>query len=162
MFSTTHMASGAPIASGRTATLRSTIENLTGSSFNDTLGGKSGTNILTGGDGGDVLTGGGGNDSFIFSALSHSLPTAVDLITDLNLGDRLDFRNLDADINTAGIQHLAEVAAFTGHAGEYMLSYDLGANQSSFAADADGDAVADMLIRFTGDVTALDSGWLFV
>ena len=39
------------------------IENLTGSAFNDTLTGDDGDNMLSGGDGADMLTGGDGNDT---------------------------------------------------------------------------------------------------
>ena len=40
-----------------------TIEDLTGSSFNDLLVGDNNANILAGGDGNDTLVGGGGNDT---------------------------------------------------------------------------------------------------
>ena len=39
-----------------------TIENLTGSNFNDTLTGNTPANILNGGVGNDALAGGAGND----------------------------------------------------------------------------------------------------
>jgi Ca2+-binding RTX toxin-like protein len=41
----------------------STIENLTGSSFNDVLTGSSAANVITGGAGNDVINGGGGIDT---------------------------------------------------------------------------------------------------
>ncbi|MCW5736693.1 MAG: VCBS domain-containing protein, partial [Enhydrobacter sp.] len=41
----------------------SSIENLTGSAFNDTLTGSNGNNVLQGGDGDDTLNGGAGNDT---------------------------------------------------------------------------------------------------
>jgi Ca2+-binding RTX toxin-like protein len=44
------------------------IENLTGSAFNDTLVGDAGGNALDGGKGNDTLTGGAGNDTFVFRA----------------------------------------------------------------------------------------------
>jgi Ca2+-binding RTX toxin-like protein len=43
------------------------VENLTGSSFNDTLTGDGGANVLSGGLGTDSLSGGGGGDTFQFS-----------------------------------------------------------------------------------------------
>ncbi len=43
----------------------SSIENLTGSSFNDTLTGNGSANTLTGGDGDDTLIGLGGSDSLV-------------------------------------------------------------------------------------------------
>ncbi len=68
------------------------IENLTGSAFNDRLTGDAGRNVLKGGDGNDVLTGGGGDDSVdggagtdtaVFSGTraSYTITTAGDAIT---------------------------------------------------------------------------------
>jgi len=51
-------------AAGDTLT---SIENLTGSAFNDTLTGDSGRNILAGGTGNDVLQGGDGADQYLFN-----------------------------------------------------------------------------------------------
>jgi Ca2+-binding RTX toxin-like protein len=45
----------------------STIENLTGSSFNDILTGDGVNNIIVGGAGNDTMNGGAGNDNFIFA-----------------------------------------------------------------------------------------------
>ncbi|MBP1862247.1 beta strand repeat-containing protein [Rhizobium herbae] len=69
----------------------SSIENLTGSAFNDTLTANSADNVLIGGDGNDTLngragsdtiTGGNGNDNFLFdTALGAS---NVDGITDFS------------------------------------------------------------------------------
>src|SRR5262249_46828468 len=42
------------------------VENITGSSFNDTLIGNNGDNILYGARGQDILVGGGGKDTFVF------------------------------------------------------------------------------------------------
>ncbi|MCR6500153.1 calcium-binding protein [Shinella sp. CPCC 101442] len=69
----------------------SSIENLTGSAFNDTLTGNSSGNILIGGSGNDTLngragndtlTGGGGNDTFLFNTALGA--TNVDTITDFS------------------------------------------------------------------------------
>ncbi|MCE8556370.1 hypothetical protein KBY29_18825 [Ruegeria pomeroyi] len=46
----------------------SSIENLTGSAFNDLLNGDNAANVLTGGNGNDLLRGNGGADSFVFAA----------------------------------------------------------------------------------------------
>ena len=55
------------------------IENLTGSSFNDTLTGDAGANRLDGGGGNDSLTGGTGIDRFVIGA-------GTDTVTDLGAG----------------------------------------------------------------------------
>jgi Ca2+-binding RTX toxin-like protein len=58
-----------------------TIENLTGSAFNDTLTGTTGANVLDGGAGADTLTGGAGADTLIGGAgidtASYSAATAA-------------------------------------------------------------------------------------
>ena len=71
------------------------VENLTGSSFNDALNGNSANNAINGGAGNDAIKGYAGNDtltgytgadSFIFNtALDAS--TNVDTITDFNVAD---------------------------------------------------------------------------
>ncbi|MET0238886.1 MAG: Ig-like domain-containing protein [Sphingobium sp.] len=137
------------------------IENLSGSIFNDILTGNNGNNVINGSDGADILTGGGGSDTFVYSYASYSRAATPDLITDLSSVDRLDFRALDADSLVAGVQHLTRVAAFGGHAAEYVLAYDADTDMSHFAADTNGDSVADMTILFDGDVTGFASGWLF-
>ena len=57
---------------GGTDTLVS-IENLSGSSFNDTLTGDGNANVITGGPGNDILNGGGGNDSLTGGAGNDTL-----------------------------------------------------------------------------------------
>jgi uncharacterized delta-60 repeat protein len=56
------------------------IENLTGSSFNDTLTGDVGANILTGGAGTDTLSGLGGNDTYIVNLTAAG--TLEDTVTE--------------------------------------------------------------------------------
>ncbi|WP_421590992.1 beta strand repeat-containing protein [Shinella sp. M27] len=67
------------------------IENLTGSAFNDTLTGNNGVNLIIGGNGNDTLngragsdtlTGGNGNDTFLFNTTLGA--TNIDKITDFN------------------------------------------------------------------------------
>lgn len=59
---TVNLASGAVTGGGGADTL-ATIENVTGSNFNDSLIGDGNANVLNGGDGNDVVNGGGGNDT---------------------------------------------------------------------------------------------------
>ena len=63
------------------------FQNLTGSSFNDTLIGDVGANVITGGGGNDVLTGGGGGDTLVMTVGGGS-----DTVTDFShaQGDRID------------------------------------------------------------------------
>ena len=83
------------------------IENLIGSSFDDTLTGDgmantlnggagddtliggAGDDTLTGGAGQDTLTGGAGDDIFVIQTVASSVALA-DVITDFTSGDKLD------------------------------------------------------------------------
>jgi len=53
-----------------------------------------------------------------------------------------------------------QVESFSGVAGQFTLVFDSIANTTAFKGDVDGDSVADMMILFTGDVTALTSTWV--
>lgn len=71
------------------------FENVTGSSFNDTITGDSANNVVTGGAGADSITGAGGADRFDYRVLSDSLPSSgLDVIPYFNAnanagGDKL-------------------------------------------------------------------------
>ncbi len=121
------------------------IENLTGSAFNDTLTGNSGANILTGGLGTDSLTGGAGHDTFVFNTTADSAVGAGDTITDLTNADSID---LSAILEGTD---LTFVSSFHDVAGEMIRSYDSGSGVTTFSLDVDGDGVADMQILATGD-----------
>lgn len=79
------------------------VENLIGSSYNDTLTGDAGANVITGGAGADILTGGSGIDTFMmaFGAIG-------DTITDFTAGfggDVIEFTGVnDATEQTFGVQ----------------------------------------------------------
>ena len=133
---------------------------LKGSGGDDTLLGGAGVDSLTGGSGADTLTGGAGVDSFLYTALSESAPGTSDRITDLASGDKLDVSTIDANSVLGGNQAFHLAAAFTHSAGEYTLHFDAGTNTTTAAFDTNGDAVSNMTILFTGDVTALTGTWL--
>ncbi len=61
------------------------VENITGSAFSDTLTGTPDGNIITGGGGADILTGDGGADTFVY----RSPAEGGDIITDFSGDDRL-------------------------------------------------------------------------
>ena len=56
----------------------SNIENLTGSSHNDTLNGDDGDNILAGGAGADRLDGGDGTDTADYSRFNYGVTVHLD------------------------------------------------------------------------------------
>ena len=89
----------------------STIEDLIGSNFNDTLTGNSGANRLTGGAGNDTLTGGTGADIFAFSNAGGS-----DVVMDFRNGtDKLSISGFGTSLDTAAevISHAVQVGTDT-------------------------------------------------
>ncbi|MDB5472616.1 MAG: hypothetical protein JWR84_4176 [Caulobacter sp.] len=135
------------------------IDQLLGGNGNDALFGDAGDDILIGGLGKDTLTGGLGKDSFNYTLTSESAAGAADRILDFNAsqGDKLSVKGVDADVNLAGDQAFAFVAAFDHHAAQAVRAYDAGLNLTTLSFDTNGDAVADMVIELNGNVT---SGWI--
>jgi Ca2+-binding RTX toxin-like protein len=144
------------------------IENLVGSAWADTLTGNSGANDLSGGGGNDVLRGlggadrlwgGSGNDTFDFDALADSgLGAAADTLLDFARGsDRIDLSTIDADSGSGGNQAFASTllqgrdTAFTG-AGQLRTWYDAVNNQTIVQGNTDGDADAEFEIHLAGNV----------
>ncbi|MCP8883719.1 M10 family metallopeptidase C-terminal domain-containing protein [Devosia sp. XJ19-1] len=82
-------------------------DNLSGMGGADTLIGGDGADILRGGAGRDVMTGGADSDVFIFAAVSDSRNTVTtrDVITDFTPGeDYFDFSAIDANTLIGGDQ----------------------------------------------------------
>ena len=104
------------------------IENLTGSSFNDTLTGDVGANILTGGAGTDTLSGLGGNDTYIVNLTAAG--TLEDTVTEA------------ANAGTDGIV----LEGTTGSAASITLAADL--------ENLDGSRTGTRAINLTGNTVA--------
>ena len=131
--------------------------NAAGNSKGNAIYGNAGRNVITGGAGGDAMTGKAGSDTFVFNALSDSTLTNSDLIKDLNdNSDKIDLRRIDGDVNTAGVQGFTVVDAFSGHAGELVLSYSASTNVTALTIDVDGDGVADMQVNLLGEHESFD------
>ena len=84
-----------------------------GMAGNDTLIGGAGNDRLTGGAGRDVMTGGPGNDIFIFNLVSDTGKTATtrDIITDFTRGqDLIDLSGIDANTSVTGNQAFSFLA----------------------------------------------------
>lgn len=102
------------VAPSHTLTLLTSlsIENLTGSTQNDTIVGSSKNNLLIGGPGDDTINGGAGNDTYLFQA-DH--PLGLDTISDssgvdiftfsstLTLGVTIDLANTSPQIVNANL-----------------------------------------------------------
>jgi serralysin len=143
----------------------SSVENLTGSAYadslrgtnaanaiqggagNDTLYGRGGNDKLVGGAGKDILYGGSGADTFDFNAIKESLPSARDTIKDFVRGsDRIDLRSIDASSKSSGDQAFSFIGskAFTGNAGQLKFSNGV------LSGDVNGDKVSDFQVNVSG------------
>src|SRR5439155_18656647 len=103
--------------------LYTSVANLTGSRFDDTLIGDDQPNRITGSLGSDVLTGGGGTDIFVFDTTSDSSRgSARDKIVDFHTGDKIDLSAIDAKTGP-GNQTFSFIgtAAFTNTKGELRV-----------------------------------------
>ncbi|WP_369990396.1 serralysin family metalloprotease [Pseudomonas xanthosomatis] len=141
-----------------------TVENAIGGSGNDLLIGNQVANLLKGGAGNDILYGGGGADTlwggsgadtFVFGAVSDSTRAAPDRIMDFTSGvDKIDLSGIAA----FAVDHLplTFVNAFTGHAGEAVLSYDQATNLGSLAIDFTGNSLGDFLVTTVGQAAVTD------
>jgi Ca2+-binding RTX toxin-like protein len=78
---------GAQAVNANATDTLTSIENLTGSAFDDTLTGTTASNVLTGGLGADQLIGGGGADTFAYGSVADSTSTAYDVITGFAAGN---------------------------------------------------------------------------
>ena len=119
------------------------IENLTGSAFDDTLTGDTADNVLEGGDGADTLDGGAGADTASWAASDAAI--TVDLSTGTNTGG-----------HAAG-DTITNIESLSGSRYSDVLTGDAGANRLDGGAGNDrltGGAGADTLVGGTGLDTA--------
>ncbi|QDU68546.1 PKD domain-containing protein [Engelhardtia mirabilis] len=106
-------------ATGAGNDMLSGIENVTGSSFDDTLSGDSGANVLTGGAGDDVLDGGAGDDLLQGGAGADTLTGGAGTDT-VSYVDASSGVTVDLTIETAqdtgggGIDTLSGIEGFVG------------------------------------------------
>jgi Ca2+-binding RTX toxin-like protein len=159
-----HTASGGE-AAGDTLT---SIEQLMGSEFADTLTGDAGANtlwgqggddVLTGSGGGDTLKGGAGADRFVYLAAGDSAGglATQDKIGDFSAGDRIDVSAIDANGAGSGNGSFtfitgAFTGAFTGAGGELRAAAGVN-GYLAVQGDIDGDMVADFTINVLSDHT---------
>ena len=115
------------------------IENLTGSAFDDTLIGDAAENVLEGGDGADTLDGGAGADTASYAA--SDLAVSVDLSTGTKSGGHAAGDTLTSIENLSGSRY------------SDVLTGDAGANRLDGGAGNDrltGGAGADVLVGGPG------------
>ena len=119
------------------------IENLTGSAFDDALTGAAGNNVIEGGAGADALDGGEGTDTASYTASDAAV--TVDLLNGTATGGHAAGDTLNGIENLSGSRY------------SDVLTGDAGANRLEGGAGNDrltGGAGADTLIGGTGLDTA--------
>ena len=145
------------------------VENLSGSAFSDTLIGNGTRNMLSGGQGndkltggasGDTLTGGVGADTFDFNSVGDSLASSTrrDVITDFYQaeGDKIDLSGIDAILGTTTNDAFTLVSGYSKTAGE--LRFDHKNGDTFLYGDVNGDGSSDFVVQLTGsfDLTQAD------
>jgi Ca2+-binding RTX toxin-like protein len=121
------------------------INNIIGSSNNDSLYGNAIENIIRGGLGNDTITGGDGADVFKYSTVTDSGAASGlrDIITDFVIGtDKIDISDFAGDF-TFNITD-----EFTGTAKEVNYAHVSG--NTIIGIDSDGNGVLDLQIELAG------------
>lgn len=140
------------------------LNTLEGRGGNDTLLGGAGADSLIGGTGNDTLSGGAGADTFIVLQESLSRPTLeTDTVTDFDQAgrDKVDLRQVDANLALSGDQAFALVSTFSKHPGQAMLFYTAAQDVTTLRLDIDGDGRADYQLKLNGDQTS-STAWLLL
>jgi Ca2+-binding RTX toxin-like protein len=170
---TADLTSSANNAGGAYGDLFSSVENLTGSAFddtlvggasgnvldggagndrlygragNDTMYGGSGADWLEGGAGKDILTGGEGHDVFYLASIAD----AGDTITDFHPGED----KIALSASGFGLASLADLAFVSGAGaaagtGQSTLIYNTNSGQLFWDADGNGTQKAQLLVTLT-------------
>jgi Ca2+-binding RTX toxin-like protein len=135
------------------------IENLTGSLFDDVLTGSSsgnvligldGNDVLNGGNGADTLVGGSGADRFVFTALANSSPASPDTIVDFTHGvDLIDLSAIDANTSASGNQAFAFAGQDASAVARAVTWYETAGN-TVVQVDVNGNTTADLTIMLAG------------
>jgi Ca2+-binding RTX toxin-like protein len=138
----------------------SSVENLTGSAFGDSLVGSTAANSIKGGEGNDRITGGraadtlrggSGNDAFVYTALNEAGDNVLDFSsTGAGNNDRLEFEGdafggLTAGVITASMFQSSAAASAQTAAARFLFETDTGV----LRFDADGQGGADAIIVAT-------------
>ncbi len=134
---------------------------LRGDAGNDILHGMAGNDVLIGGLGADELWGDAGSDIFRYTNIGESVTGSADRIMDFTAEDRVDLAAIDADLKTAGNQAFTVTSAFSGKAGQAVLTYDASSGYTNLSLDIDGDGKADGLIQILGDHHIATSSWIW-
>jgi Ca2+-binding RTX toxin-like protein len=119
---------------------------LVGGPGDDTLQGGSGNDLLIGGLGADRLEGGPDADVFRLTRVADSPSGGGDSIVDFEDGDRIDLRQIDADVTQPGNQAFVFIgsAPFSGTPGE--LRYLPASGLLAGSVDRDGQPELEIVL----------------
>jgi len=138
------------------------IENLTGSAYNDTLSGDGGANILIGGAGGDIMAGGGGIDTASYANAATSVIAALTAsLAAIQTGDAFG-DSFSGIANLSGSAHNDTLIGnefsntLNGGSGDDILEGMAGADHLSGGA---GNNTASYEHSASGVVASLDSSF---
>ena len=147
---------------GETDTLRS-IENIGGTSGNNSLTGNSQDNLLTGGSGGtDTLSGGAGNDRLIGGGFTTTTTLSAPSQPDIVKAQSLNNGSIATAVNTAGaydVDSNPNIANSTSIAHATINATATGGTLEYYRIDVAAGAVVTFDIDTTATQTNLDS-WL--
>jgi Ca2+-binding RTX toxin-like protein len=151
----------------------SSIEDLVGSKWNDTLTGDTGNNRIEGAGGADVLDGGSGQDTYVYQSLADSTETGMDSIAGFVLGSGGDVIDCRVPLLADYFNDLAyettvfadfdaiktEAAMRINYGAEIFVGTD-GTDSYVFISspgDSNYDAGSDMVVKLVGvdDLSAL-------
>lgn len=130
-------------------------DSITGGAGDDVINAGNGTNTIEGGGGADTMTGGSGVDTYVYSFVTDSQGTKVDVITNFQVGTGGDVIHVSALTGGTGAYlgeangYGAVLTSLTGTAGDTVLDK----STSTLYIDIDGNAAltsADMAIVLTG------------
>nr|WP_298095993.1 calcium-binding protein [uncultured Shinella sp.] len=127
------------------------IENLTGSAFNDTLTGNNGTNSIIGGNGNDTIFGLGGNDNLFGQDGNDNLigGAGADALSGGNGSDRASYQTATSGV----VASLTSPASNTGDAAGDTYSSIENLTGSSFNDTLTGNGGDNILVGGAGNDT---------
>jgi Ca2+-binding RTX toxin-like protein len=136
------------------------FENVTGSSFNDTLTGTTANNVLIGLAGNDILTGGSGSDTFDFSSLTDGSDVITDFVTGIDHIDLIDLLDL-AGLGSLGYATLIAEGNLIIETGTFITGTSTNSASTldtRFYIDADGFGAGGSVLIATLEDTLTNVG----
>ncbi|MBK7641954.1 MAG: hypothetical protein IPJ19_02725 [Planctomycetes bacterium] len=145
--------SGAQDTHGAGVDTLSGVENLTGSSHDDTLSGNSGNNVLSGGAGDDTLHGGLGNDT-LDGGSGHDIADYSDATSSVHVDLTLTSAQ---DTHAAGTDTLTSIEGAVGGSGDDVFTISAPASGESYTIDGGGGTNEIDLSQFSSSQATLSS-----